>query len=64
LDQKVALDLLLDERGGHAKFGCTDSYREQMTKMSIFEKSETNFSGFSKTGGASTTPLLGARTPS
>ncbi len=51
MDRKIALDLPLDERGGHAKFVCTDSYRDQMTKMSIFEKSEKNFSGFSKTGG-------------
>ncbi len=32
MDRKVALDLPLDERGGHAKFGCTDSYRDQMHK--------------------------------
>jgi len=56
LDRKVALDLPLDERGGHAKFGCTDSYRDQMTEMSIFEKSEKNFSGFSKTGGGGEPP--------
>jgi hypothetical protein len=26
-DRKVAPDLLLDERGSHAKLGCTGSYR-------------------------------------
>jgi hypothetical protein len=32
LDRNITLDLLLDERGGHAKFGCTGSYRVQMHK--------------------------------
>jgi hypothetical protein len=37
LDQKVAIDLTQDERGGYAKFGCTGSYRVQM------HKEQTNF---------------------
>ncbi len=32
LNRKVVLDLLLDERVWHAKFGCTGSYRVQMHK--------------------------------
>jgi hypothetical protein len=32
LDRNIALDLSLDERGGHAKFGCIGSYRVQMHK--------------------------------
>jgi hypothetical protein len=35
LDRKVALDLLLNERGGYAKFGCTGSHKVQIYKEKI-----------------------------
>jgi hypothetical protein len=31
-EKEIALDLLLDKRRVHAKFGCTGSYRVQMHK--------------------------------
>jgi hypothetical protein len=34
LDQKVAFNLPLNERGGYAKFGFTGSYKEQTNKLS------------------------------
>jgi len=32
LDRKVTLDRPLNERGGYARFDCTDSYRVRMHK--------------------------------
>jgi hypothetical protein len=39
LDQKVALDFPLNERGGYAKFGWTGFYRAQMHKEQAYKLS-------------------------
>ena len=56
------LDLLLDLRVCHRKFGDVSSYRKQMHKEQIW-KNRKLWSVFQKIGGISH-PLSGARTPS